>query len=83
MSAAFSFQWHWCRRVDCVNKVPGIRALCRDIFSGNGAEHNDANILTMGMSSTGPAGMIVDTWLASPLQADAMRAGQALNALDQ
>jgi len=51
------------------NKVPGIRAaLCGDTFSARAAaEHNDANIITLGQRVTGPglAMDIVDAWLSS------------------
>lgn len=49
------------------NKVRGVRAaLCHDTFSARAAaEHNDANILTMGARVIGPglARDIVTTWL--------------------
>jgi len=51
------------------NKVPGIRAaLCHDTFSARmAAEHNNANIITLGERVIGPglARDIVGAWLES------------------
>lgn len=51
------------------NKVPGIRAaLCHDTFSARmAAEHNNANIITMGERVIGPglARDIVAAWLSA------------------
>ena len=52
------------------NKEPGIRAaLCGDVYSAKlTREHNDANVLTMGVRLVGPglAELIVDTFLSTP-----------------
>ena len=56
------------------NKVPGIRcALCTDCFCAEATrQHNDANILAMGGSVTGPglAVKIVDTFINTPFSED-------------
>ena len=56
------------------NKVPGIRAaLCTDTFCAHAwREHNNANILAMGVRVVGPglAMDIVDTFLNAKFQGD-------------
>jgi ribose 5-phosphate isomerase B len=58
--------------VVAANKIPGVRAaLCHDCFSARmAAEHNDANILTLGQRviGNGLAIEIVRTWLKAEFQ---------------
>ncbi|HYY41739.1 MAG TPA: ribose 5-phosphate isomerase B, partial [Pyrinomonadaceae bacterium] len=56
------------------NKVPGVRAAaCYSVkVAVNSREHNDANVLTLGSSTTSPAEIrdIVRAWLATEISED-------------